>query len=303
MANALSVSGLTDYVNVHRDELLVKATAGSKTLEYVDVLPDIKFKDAIPYLDSTIVLADGSTCSWNPEGEDVLSERFIETHAVKVNKEWCWKELEKKAYNYALRWQAGLEPENLPIEAKLAESNMGKIQEAVEEMLWQGNAAAGVTGFIADIKAESGLTNEVTGLTSANTAIEIVDAIVAKIQANRAVKKGYNVFMSHTLFTAYINGLNATCCANRSTIDAASETLKYPGDSRITLIPVEGLDGQDFVAGSPADGLVYGTDIEGSENVYKVWYSEDNDMFKFRVLFRAGTALRWPDEIVYAEIG
>lgn len=301
MATTLSVSGLTDYVNVHRDELLVKATAGSKTLDYVEILPSVKWKDAIPYLSSEIKLDDGSTCSWDPDGSDILSERFIETHAVKVNKEWCWKELEKKAYNYALRWEAGLEPENLPIEAKLAESNMGKIQEAVEEMLWQGNSDAGVTGFIADIEAESGLTTEVTGLTSASTAVEIVDAVVAACQAKRAIKKGYNVFMSHTLFTAYINAMNAACC-NRAPIDAASETLKYMGDSRITLIPVEGLDGQDFVAASPADGLVYGTDIEGSENVYKVWYSEDDDMFKFRVLFRAGTALRWPDEIVYANL-
>ena len=42
----LSVSGLTDYVNVHKDELLVKATVGSKTMKYIDVLPDIKYKDA-----------------------------------------------------------------------------------------------------------------------------------------------------------------------------------------------------------------------------------------------------------------
>ncbi len=301
MATTLSVSGLTDYVNVHRDELLVKATLGSKTLEYVDVLPNIKYKDAVPYLDSTVVLADGSTCSWDPAGSDIFTERYIETHAVKVNKEWCWKEFEKKYLNYALRWEAGLEPENLPVEQKMAESNMGKIQEAVEEMLWTGNTAAGVTGFIADIQAESGLTTEVTGLTSAMTAVEKVDAIVAACQANKAIKKGYNIFMSHTLFTAYINGLNAACC-NRAPIDAASETLKYMGDSRITLIPVEGLDNLNYVVASPADGLVFGTDVEDSNNVYRVWYSEDDDKFKFRVLFRAGTALRWPDEIIYAQV-
>lgn len=302
MATTLSVSGLTDWVNVHRDELLVKATIGSKTMDYIDVLPNIKYKDAIPYLDSQIVLADGSTCSWDPAGSDIFSERFIETHAVKVNKEWCWKEFEKKFMNYQLNWEAGREPENLPFEQKIAESNMGKIQEEVETMLWSGNSAANVTGFIADILAESALTTEVTGITSAMTAVEKIDAIVAAVQANKAVKKGYNIFMSHTLFTAYINGLNAVCCNNRSVIDAASEELVYPGDSRIKLVPVAGLDDMNYVVASPADGLVYGTDIEGSDNVYKVWYSEDDDKFKFRVLFRAGTALRWPDEIIYAEV-
>ena len=298
MATTLSVSGLTDYVNVHRDELLVKATLGSKTMEYIDVLPNIKYKDAIPYLDSEVELADGSDCQWEAAGSDVLSERYIETKAVKVNKEWCWKEFEKKYMNYQLNWEAGREPENMPFEQKFAESNMGKIQEAVETMLWSGNTDAGVTGFIADIQAESGLTNAVTGITSASTAVEIVDAVVAAAQANKAIKKGYNIFMSHTLFTAYINARNAACC-NKAEIDAAVEFLVYPGDSRIKLIPVSGLDEINAVVGSPADGLVYGTDVEGSENVYKVWYSEDDDMFRFRVLFRAGTALRWPDEIVY----
>lgn len=298
MATTLSVSGLTDYVNVHRDELLVKATMDSKTMRYIDVLPNIKYKDAIPYLDSQVELSGGTDCSWDPAGSDVLSERYIETKAVKVNKEWCWKEFEKKFMNYQLRWEAGREPENMPFEEKFADSNMGAIQEAVEVMLWSGNTAAGVTGFIADIQAESGLTTAVTGLSSASTAIEIVDAVVAACQAKKAIKKGYNIFMSHTLFTAYIAAKNAACCF-KAEIDAANEELVYPGDSRIKLVPVAGLDDINAVVASPADGLVYGTDVENSENVYKVWYSEDDDKFRFRVLFRAGTALRFPDEVVY----
>lgn len=293
---ALSVSGLTDYVNVHRDELLVSAVADSKTLRYVDIMGDVKYKDAIPYLDSSVVLDDGSQCGFEAKGEDVFSDRFIESHAVKVNKEWCWKDLEKKFANYQLNWQAGRE--TLPFEQKIAESNMGKIQEAVEELVWDGHSGLSITGFIADIQAESALTTEVSGLTSASTAVEIVDAVVAAAQGNKAIKKGFNIFLSHSLFNSYVNGLNATCCANRSVIDAASEELTYPGDSRIKLIPVAGLENSGAVVAATPDALVYATDIEGSENVYKVWYSEDDDKFRMRVLFRAGTALRWPDQVI-----
>ena len=293
---ALSVSGLTDYVNVHRDELLVKAVADSKTLRFVDIMGAVKYKDSIPYLDSDVVLDDGSQCGFEAKGNDIFSERFIETHAVKVNKEWCWKDFEKKFANYQLNWEAGRE--TMPFEQKIAESNMGKIQEAVENLVWDGNSGLSITGFIADIQAESALTTEVTGITSASTAVEIVDAVVAAAQANRAIKKGYRIFLSHTLFNAYIAGLNATCCANRPIIDANTESLVYAGDSRITLIPVEGLENSGAVVAATPDALVYGTDLEGSENVYKVWYSEDDDKFRMRVLFRAGTALRWPDEVL-----
>lgn len=301
MATTLSVSGLTEYVNIHRDELLVKAVADSKTLRYVDIMGNVKYKDAIPYLDSEVVLADGSRCSWDPAGSDIFTDRFIESHAVKVNKEWCWKDFEKTFANWKLNWEAGREPENLPFEQKIAESNMGKIQEEVEKMVWDGNSGASISGFIADIKAESAVTTSVSGLTSASTATEIVDAVVAAAQANRAIKKGYNIFLSYTLFTQYIREQNSVCCANRQIIDANAETLTYLGDSRITLIPVIGLENSGAVVAATPDALVYATDIEGSENVYKVWYSEDDDKFKFRVLFRAGTALRWPDEVIIAE--
>lgn len=293
---ALSVSGLTDYVNVHRDELLVAAVADSKTLRYVDIMGAVKYKDSIPYLDSSVVLDDGSACGFEAKGDDIFSERFIESHAVKVNKEWCWKDMEKKFANYQLAWQAGRE--TLPFEQKLAESNRDKIQEAVESLLWDGNSGLSITGFIADIEAESAVTTSVTGLTSASTAVDIVDAVVAAAQKNKAIKKGFNIFLSHTLFNQYISLLNATCCANRSLIDAAVEELVYPGDSRIKLIPVEGLENSGAVVAATPDALVYATDIEGSENVYKVWYSEDDDKFRFRVLFRAGTALRWPNETI-----
>lgn len=296
MATVLSVSGLTDYVSTHRDELLVKAVADSKTLRYVDILGNIKYKDSIPYLDSEVVLDDGSNCGFDPKGSDVFTERFIETHAVKVNKEWCWKDFEKKFANYQLEWAAGRE--TLPFEQKMAESNMGKIQENVEVMVWSGNSTANVTGFIADINAESAVTHTVSAITSAITAAtEIVDAMVAAVQTNaRALRKGVNIFMAPSLFTQYIKEQNSICCANRQIIDAAAETLTYVGDSRITLIPVEGLEGMNAIVGASKDALVYGTDIEGRENIYKTWYSEDDDKYRMRVLFRAGTALRWPDE-------
>ena len=146
MATTLNISGLTDYVKTHRDELFVKATAGAKTLDYVDIMTDVKWKDAIQFLDSEIVLADGSVCGFNPQGSDVFTERYIETKAVKVEKEWCAKDFEKKVQGLELKWEAGRE--NLPASQKLAESNMNRIQDAVERLVWRGNASLGIDGWI-----------------------------------------------------------------------------------------------------------------------------------------------------------
>ena len=294
MANTVTVSGLTDYVNNHRDELFIKATAGARSLELVEIMPNVKYKDALNYLDSEVVLADGSVCGWNPQGSDVFSERFVETKAVKVEKEFCAKDFEKTFANYQLMYEAGRE--TLPFEQKIAESNMNAIKKAVENLVWQGDATIGIDGWLAQASAET-LTAKVS-FPSGSTTIAKVDAMVAAIPA-AALAKGVNLFMSYTDFRNYVAEQNASCCANRPILDAAAESIKYVGDSRIALVPVAGLEGTGAMVASPEDGLVYGTDINGSENVYKLWFEDKDEKFMLRVLFRAGTAVKHPEEIVY----
>lgn len=287
---ALNVTGLTDYVNVHKDELLVKAAADAKTLRYVDIMPNVKSKDAIPYLESSVEFQDGSRCKLTTGGTDVFTERYIETKAVAVFKDFCWKDFEKKAQNYQLQWEAGRE--TLPFEEKIQDANVAAVQEKLEDLVWQGSTALTISGFIADV-TNSGVT--ASGTTSASTIAERIDAVLEALP-NNAYKKGINVFVSYTDFRAYIKSLNATCCANRPIQDGAVEELAHPYDSRVLIVPVEGLEGTGSIVAASKDALVYGTDIEGSEGVYKFWFDDKDDLFYLKVLFRAGTALRWPDE-------
>lgn len=294
MASSINVTALPDYVNVHKDELFVKSVAGAKTLDYIEIMGNVKYKDALEYLDSTVVLADGSECGWNPQGADTFSERYIEVKPVSVQKELCWKDFLKKYNNYQLNIAAGRE--TLPFEQKIAESNMNAIKEAVENLIWQGDSTLGIDGLIAQATAEG-----VTVSFSEGQAVEEkVGAMIAKIPV-AALKKGVNLFMSYTDFRAYVEASNGACCANKPVLDAASESVKYSGDSRITIVPVLGLEGTGAMVASPADGLVYGTDIEGSEGMYRLFYDEKTSMFCLDVLFNAGTAIKFPDEVVIGQ--
>ena len=293
MATTLNISGLTDYVKVHSDELFTKATAGARSLELVEIMPDVKFKDALQYLDSEIVLADGSVCGFNPQGADNFTERYVETKPVKVEKSWCAKDFEKKAAGLQLRWEAGRE--NLPYEAKLAESNMNAIQDAVENLVWKGNSSLGIAGWLAQATGETLVTD--VAFASGSTTIAKIDAMVAAIPA-RALAKGVNIFMSITDFRNYVAEQNSSCCANRPVMDAAAESIKYVGDSRISLVPVAGLEGTGKMVAATEDALVYATDLESADNVYRLWFNEETEKFNFRVIFKAGTAIKYPDEVV-----
>lgn len=296
MANTININALPDYIQEHKDELFIKAVLGGKTLGLVEIMPNVKYKDALNYLDSEVVLQDGSACGWNPQGTDTFSQRFIETHAVEVEKEFCWKEFEKKYMNYQLLWEAGRE--KLPFEEKIAQSNMNAIQEAVEDLVWQGDATLGISGFVADVRAESNI--DAVSFETGETASAKIDAMVAALTF-QMLKKGVNIYVSPTDFRAYIQEQNGACCNNKPVLDAAADSITYFGDSRIKIIPVFGLEGTGAIVAATPDALVYATDVEGSESVYRLWFDEKEEKYLFRVLFRAGTAVKFPDEVVLGE--
>lgn len=288
---AINVSTLPDYIQANRDELFVKAIASTKTLDYIESMLGVKGKAALNYLNSTVVLADGESCGWNPQGDDTFTQKTVSTKLVAVNKEFCAKQMRSKWMSYDLSLAAGRE--NLPFEQKIADSNVAAIKKAVEKLIWQGDTGLGLDGLLKQIKAEE---NSIK-VNSGTTILEKIDKVIAAIPAG-ALEKGVNVFMSYTDFRSYVEAKNAECCANMPVIDANVDYLVYAGDSRIKLVPVAGLEGTNKIVAAPYDALVYATDVEDSEGIFKMWFDEKEDKFLFKVLFTAGTAVKYADEVV-----
>lgn len=295
-ANTLDFSALEEYVNIHRDELLVKSMLGAKSIDYLDIMTNVKHKEAIPYLESEVELHKAS-CDWLPAGSDRIYERYIEVSPLESQKEFCWLDFQNYFMNYQMKIEAGRE--SLPFEQKFAESNMGKVQEAVENAIWQGLDDLDIDGII-DIAtgADSALTINVE-TASGETISDRIANIVAAVPMT-ALKKGVNVFLSYSDFRKYVAESNGACCSNKPVYDASSESIKYFGDSRVTLVPVMGLEGTGAIFAFPEDAVVYATDVEGSQNRYETWVEKKEHKILFDVLFNFGLAFRWPDEIVYS---
>ena len=301
---AINVSALPEYVNQHTDELLTKSVLGATTLDYISIMPNVKWKDSLTYLSSTIAFQDASVCGFNPSGDDTLSQRTIEVAPLKVNKQYCPKDLRKTALNHGLLFEAGRE--TLPFEEKFMDSNVAAINAELEKEIWQNDASALFPGFIYQITAGDASVGPIdASVAPGYDAEDVIDLAYDKLP-EIVLEKGAAIFVSHTTFKKYVKQLNATCCANRPVIDAASKEIEYPGDSRVKIVPVAGLQNATdsnskaaLAVASWAKNLVYGTDVENSENTFKFWFSDDDDVFKFKVLFNAGTAIAFPDEVVY----
>ena len=295
MANTVDLTGMGEYIRQNENQLFVNATVGAKTLDYIDIMLNVKHKEALNYLDSEVVLA-AAACGWNPQGSDTFLQRYIEVHTIEVEKEYCYYDFKQYVINEQMKFQAGRETLG-SWEEKIANSQVEAIKAEVEKMIWQGNSGASVTGFLADAAEVSATTVD---FASGATAVDKIDAIVAALSP-KMLAKGVNLFVSYSDFGSYVRELNGSCCANRAVIDAASETLTYLGDSRVKIIPVLGLEDTGKMVAATADALVYGTDLEGSETAYRWLFDEKDDKFLFKVMFNAGTAVRFPNEIVLGE--
>lgn len=296
---AINVSALPEYTNQHADELLTKAMLEGTTLDYISIMPNVKYKDSLTYLETEVVFQDASTCGFDASGGDTLSQRTIEVAPIKVNKEYCPAVLRKTALNHNLLFEAGRE--KLPFEEKFMDGNVTAINAELEKEIWQNGSSDLFPGFIYQITSGDASVGPVDASVAAGAdATDVIDGIYDKLP-EIVLRKGAVIFVSHTTYRAYIKALNATCCANRPVLDAAAKETEYPGDSRVKIVPVAGLQDATLRAvASFAKNFVYGTDVEGSENTFKFWYSDDDDVFKFKVLFNAGTAIAFPDEVVYA---
>lgn len=290
------VNNLPEYVKANGDELLVKAALGTKTLDIIAIYPDVKFKTALNYLDSTVVLDNGEACGFEAKGSDVLSNRYLEVKPIRVNKEFCYKTLAKTAANHQMLFEAGRE--TLPFEEKFTESNLKAIGKQLESLIWNGDGTL-VKGFLPLMDEEAGVIK--AELAAGSNIVDAVDKAYASLPAE-ALDMDAVIFMSMTQFRAYVTALNATCCANRQPYDAAAGEVAYPVDSRVRIVAVPGLEGFTGVVAGPAKNFIYGTDIEGSEAVYKLWFSDDDDVFKFKVLFNAGVQILYPADSVKVTI-
>lgn len=289
MPNTTTINApLNEYVNVHKDELIVKASATFATLPYIDKMFGVKYQDIVPMLESSVEFKDGSACGWDPAGSDTIKPIIIKDFPVVIQKTFCGKDFRKTFANYQLNWKAG--SVEVPFAEAFIDSNLQAVSEELEKLVWNGDVTIGIDGFLKQLDATK---KTLAGTTATERINEVVKGLT-----DRMLKKGVNIFVSPALFRQYIAEQNAECCANKPVIDAAVATLSYVGDSRVKIIPVSGLiDGEKvkIVAATP-DSLVYATDIENSENEFR-WFKDEKDGSEnLEILFLAGTAVRYEDE-------
>jgi hypothetical protein len=301
---AFSLSTVTGYVAANEKQLIGKAVVAGTTASKLNLQTGVKGSAYLNLMTADPVLADGSACGWNGAGTTTVTRRQISTSLIKINQEFCDKDLIGTALQYDVKVAVG--QKTLPFEQEFIGQNLAMINKKLEEIIWAGDITGETSshlerfdGFIKIIGAASGVVDAtVSGKTLLGNTKDALDAIVAALPNEIMTRTDLIIFVG---LDVYRKAIKAYQDANLYHFQPADlngnfETI-IPG-TNITLVGVHGLTGKNKAYGSYAENLYLGTDLEGDNEKFAFWYSEDNRMFRMAVEFNAGVQVAFPDMVV-----
>ena len=297
----INVSSLTQYVDEQRLPLIRKAVLAPKSADLFNLQTGVKSKAALNILTTSVVFGDGAACGWNPNGTNTLSQREIEVGKVKVNMNFCDRTLLDYWAGYEVKVAAGKEA--LPFEEAFVADILAHVNEEVEKAIWQGDkeGSGNLTifdGLLKILNAESGVIKK-AAVSGNNVAQEVYDAY-ASIPLE--ILHTASIVCGEDTFRAYIGELNSANLYHYDPKVDEGMSIVIPGTStRIYGVP--GLNGtKKIVAGDLKGNFFYGTDLEGDQEVFDLWYSKDNQEFRLAIKFNAGVQVAFPDQVVVKTI-
>lgn len=287
MAFTFNPSTIQNYVDQNKIALVAKSVLGARTLDYINVQTGVKYKASVSTISSDPTIQAGG-CGFSAQGSTSISQREITAPILKVNMEFCDKDIAKTWAGYEVKIAAG--KATAPFEQMLTDDIVAKLDSKVDKMIWQGDTTLGVNGFLA-YKSEYAAA---TG-TSAKT---LVDNVYMALPA--AILPNAKIFVGPEVFRSYVQSL---VNANLYHYDANDNTgsVIMPG-TNTEVVMVGGLSkvGDNYEAyGADPQNLYWGVDMEDDTESFDLWYSKDNQNFRLAINFNGGAQVAFPDQVVY----
>lgn len=300
---AYNVQSLPNYVEQNRSDLMSAAVLSPKSTTLFSLMPNVKGETTINILDVGVVFQNGKACAFNPAGDDTFTQRSIVPGIIKINKTWCPKDLLNKYLVNEVSIGAGREV--MPFEQKTVTELLAKIGAELEKALWQGNKTSG-TGNMAFF---DGLATTI----AADVASSVIPAanVITAAAADTVRKRVYDTYEAipdaaleeAAIMLSYANYrklalalMEANLFHYERNVESSME-MTLPG-TNTRVIGIPGLTGVDTIYGLVPEEVVYGFDAQDDAQTFKLWFSDDDDLFKFKLEFSAGINYAFPQHVV-----
>lgn len=300
------VTSLPAYVQDNKD-LIIKnfALVGTASRQRFGIQTGIKTSAYLNYLELNPTLQDGKGCGFTALGSATLTQRTITTAIIKVNMDICPDSLLGKYAEYLVR--IGANSNELPFEQYIVDGVTTEINKKIEKLIWQGDTSKStdtdlkwINGILKQLASDS---DKVAVPIAANTAI--YDAIKAVYLAipEETLERGAEIYVSPANYRDFLMAMVEKKYFNYSgPQDSAPEEFVFPGTD-VKVVKTPGLAGvNDRIVASFPENFVYGCDAEGDLEDVKVWFSDDDDLFKLKVKWNSGIAYRFPNQVTLGTI-
>jgi hypothetical protein len=297
---AFNVSTLPAYVQDNKDLLLKNFALVGGTRSRISIQTGVKHSAHLNFMEVAPTLQDGAGCAFTNAGEVSLTQRTIETAAIKINLDLCPKTLRGKYAEYLIQMNAA--EHELPFEAYIMEGVTNVLSKKIETLMWQGDKSKSadanlkwVDGFLKIAEGES----EVKDVTITTDSIY---GAIAKVYAelpDEVIERGAEIYVSPANYRKFMMEMvEKNFFHYAGAVEAAPTEFYFPGTSA-KVVMTAGLTGvNDKIVGTFAKNLFYGCDMENDEEVIEIWWSQDDRNFKLAAEWNSGVQIAFPNMVV-----
>ena len=296
----VDLSKLTKYVQEQRVPLINEVSLKAATVPYLSWQSDIKTSAKLNLLNTSVAFKSGLECNWTGGSSQALSQRELKTGVIKVEQAYCVRAMLDYWTQYQVRIAA--DPGALPFEEDFTNGIVKAVDEAVEKAVWQGDTSSSVEnlkyfdGFLKIIDAEPDKVEVDTA--SLTTVYDKVKAVYAAIPAKAFERGEVQIFMGSDDYRTLVQELVTANLYHYNPGDAGKGNEYMLPGTDIKVIGVNGLNGKHRIVAGSKENMFIGFDLEGADKEFKLWYSEDNDTYRLRIVFNAGVQVAFPNEVV-----
>ena len=302
------------YAGEFAGQYIAAALLSAKTLDnkYVEIHPNVKFKEVIQKLEVSGIVQDAS-CDFVTSGSVALSERILQPKELQVNLSLCKQEFVDSWEAMQLGYSAF---DTIPANFNdyLVSYTGGKVAEATETAIWQGtntngsflgfetlfSASVAAGGATAVLAAKSGSIVISGSVTSANV-LDKLNSVVNTIPATVYGKPDVLLYVATDVARAYQQALaGGAIGANgwNNQMNVGEKPFNFNG---IEIVWCPGMTSSKIVAAQKSN-LFFGTGLLSDYNEVKVLDMANIDGSQnYRIVMRytGGTQFGIGQDIVY----
>ena len=273
----MSFSITSNYSGEHAGQYIAAALKSATSLEYLNVLENVKTKRNITKVAGADLVRNAS-CDFTDSGTLTLTERVLDPKELQINVDLCKKDL--LADWQAAQMRAGAHNRDMSgdFTAFVMSYLSGTIADAVESSIWSG--ADGTTGqFEGFLTGTTGLfagdasvgTDSASAAYDASNVIANIQGLVAAIPAQVYTKEDLYIYMNAKTYRFYISAISALSAFPFNHM--GQYTPEFEG---VKIAVCQGMPDNQMVAAQKSN-LFFGTDLISDHSEIRMLDMSDLD--------------------------